>query len=35
MSLPRTDNSVLGRWWWTVDRWSVAALFLLSLVGAV
>ena len=35
MSVPRTDNSVLGRWWWTVDRWSVAALFLLSAVGAV
>src|SRR3546814_10615960 len=25
----RTDTSVIGRWWWTVDRWSLAALFAL------
>ncbi|MBI3447185.1 MAG: putative lipid II flippase FtsW [Magnetospirillum sp.] len=31
----RTDTSVLGRWWWTVDRWSIAALFLLVGVGAL
>ncbi|MFP6755506.1 MAG: FtsW/RodA/SpoVE family cell cycle protein, partial [Alphaproteobacteria bacterium] len=35
MSVPRTDNSIFGRWWWTVDRWSMAALLLLSAVGAV
>ena len=22
----RTDRSVLGLWWWTVDRWTLAAL---------
>ncbi len=27
----RADTSVLGRWWWTVDRWTLAAL--LALVG--
>ncbi|WP_200845316.1 FtsW/RodA/SpoVE family cell cycle protein [Roseomonas sp. 18066] len=31
MALSRADTSVLGRWWWTVDRWTLAAL--LSLVG--
>ena len=31
----RTDTSVLGRWWWTVDRWTIAALFLLVGVGAL
>ena len=20
----RADNSVVGRWWWTVDRWTLA-----------
>src|SRR3546814_19749063 len=30
----RTDTSVIGRWWWTVDRWSLAALFALMMVGA-
>ncbi|WP_198378551.1 FtsW/RodA/SpoVE family cell cycle protein [Neoroseomonas rubea] len=27
----RADTSTLGRWWWTVDRWTLAAL--LALVG--
>lgn len=31
----RTDTSVLGRWWWTVDRWTIAALMLLIAVGAL
>jgi cell division protein FtsW len=31
MALSRADTSVLGRWWWTVDRWTLAAL--LSLIG--
>jgi len=31
----RTDTSVLGRWWWTVDRWALAALLLLVAMGAV
>jgi cell division protein FtsW len=31
----RTDNSVLSRWWWTVDRWTVVALFLLAAIGIV
>ncbi|PWR24726.1 putative lipid II flippase FtsW [Zavarzinia aquatilis] len=31
----RTDNSVVGRWWWTVDRWAVIALTLLIIMGLV
>ncbi|MDJ0948247.1 MAG: putative peptidoglycan glycosyltransferase FtsW [Alphaproteobacteria bacterium] len=28
-------NSVLGRWWWTVDRWVLAALIVLLAIGAL
>ena len=35
IAVPRTDNSILGRWWWTVDRWSMAALLVLVAVGAI
>lgn len=31
----RTDHSVLGRWWWTVDRWTLAALVLIAAIGVV
>lgn len=31
----RSETSVLGRWWFTVDRWSLSALFLLIACGAV
>ncbi len=31
----RTDTSALGRWWWTVDRWILAALIVLMGFGAV
>lgn len=31
MAFSRADTSVLGRWWWTVDRWTLTAL--LSLIG--
>jgi cell division protein FtsW len=33
MSFGRTDTSTLGRWWWTVDRWSIAALLVLVALG--
>jgi cell division protein FtsW len=29
----RTDHSVLGRWWWTVDRWTLAALAIVIGLG--
>jgi cell division protein FtsW len=25
-TLSRTDNSLLGRWWWSVDRWTLGAI---------
>ena len=31
----RTDTSLLGRWWWTVDRWTLAALVALMGFGAI
>jgi cell division protein FtsW len=35
ITLGRTDRSVIGRWWWTVDRWSMVALGLLVVIGAL
>ena len=31
----RADNSVMGRWWWTVDRWSLAAIVTLMAFGTM
>jgi cell division protein FtsW len=31
----RTDPSVLGRWWWTVDRWLLSAALLMAGAGVV
>ena len=31
----RTDTSLVGRWWWTVDRWTLLALALLMAFGAI
>lgn len=31
----RTDISLVGRWWWTVDRWMIAALIALVSAGAI
>ncbi|MGE4351515.1 MAG: FtsW/RodA/SpoVE family cell cycle protein [Bdellovibrionales bacterium] len=31
--LARTDQTVIGKWWWTVDRWTLAAVILLMGVG--
>src|ERR1700722_10456486 len=35
MKLDRTSTGVLGRWWWTVDRPTLLALFSLICIGAV
>ena len=32
-TLARTDMSLLGQWWWTVDRWSLGALLALIIFG--
>jgi cell division protein FtsW len=31
----RTDTSIVGRWWWTVDRWTLLAACLLLAIGAL
>ena len=33
--VPRNDTSVVGRWWWTVDRWSLGAVLLIMAVGVM
>jgi cell division protein FtsW len=33
--LSRADNSTLGRWWWTVDRWTLFAIIALIFFGYV
>ena len=35
MSLGRTDTSTIGRWWWTVDRWTIAATLALVAIGVL
>lgn len=34
-ALQRTDTSLFGRWWWTVDRWTLAAVAILLACGGV
>lgn len=33
MPIARSDRSVLGRWWWTVDRWTLGGIALLLIFG--
>lgn len=35
MTFARTDTSTLSRWWWTIDRWTIAAIFALIAIGAM
>jgi cell division protein FtsW len=35
MRFARIDQSLVARWWWTVDRWSLAALAMLIGFGVV
>jgi cell division protein FtsW len=34
IAVPRTDSSVFGRWWWTVDHWTLWAVAALIGFGA-
>ncbi len=34
-SFARTDTSLMSRWWWTVDRWMLAALGVLVFCGII
>ena len=33
ITLARSDKSILGRWWWTIDRWTLMALIMLMGFG--
>jgi cell division protein FtsW len=34
-TLDRTDTSIVGQWWWTVDRWILLAVGLLIATGTM
>jgi cell division protein FtsW len=34
-TLSRADNSMLGRWWWSVDRWTLGAIGVLIGFGYI
>ncbi len=34
-TVARTDTSIIGRWWWTVDRWLLVTIGALAFVGGV
>ena len=33
--LGRTDRSLLGIWWWTVDRWLLMTAIMLMVIGTL
>ena len=33
--IDRSDNSLVGRWWWTVDRWTLVLVLGLAVLGAL
>ena len=33
--LDRTDRSLVGLWWWTVDRWLLASAIVLMVIGTL
>lgn len=33
--LHRNDNSILGQWWWSIDRWLVFGVMILTLCGII
>ncbi len=35
IALTRSDESILGRWWWTVDRWMLALIAALIMFGII
>jgi cell division protein FtsW len=35
MHLDRTNTSIVGRWWWTVDRVNLFAILLIVVIGSV
>jgi cell division protein FtsW len=35
MNFARTDQSAVAQWWWTVDRWTLVAIFVLIGFGSL
>lgn len=35
MRLDRTNTGIIGRWWWTIDRYNLFALLILIAVGSI
>jgi len=35
IQVPRDDRSILGQWWWTVDRWSLGAILAIMAFGVL
>jgi len=35
MNFARTDRSAVAQWWWTVDRWTLVAVFALAGFGSL
>jgi cell division protein FtsW len=35
IQVPRDDRSVVGQWWWTVDRWSLSAILAIMAFGVL
>ena len=33
--VPRTDRSIVGNWWWTVDRTMLSGVGLLAVIGTI
>ena len=33
--LDRTDRSLVGVWWWTVDKWLLASALILMVIGTL
>lgn len=31
----RTDTSLVSRWWWTIDRWTLVAIIAIAALGAI
>src|SRR5215468_8538757 len=35
ITVPRNDTSVVGHWWWTVDRWSLGGILAIMAFGVL
>jgi cell division protein FtsW len=35
IQVPRDDRSVIGQWWWTVDRWTLGAILAIMAFGVL